>query len=411
MALAKDIAITSIDTPSSSLRRRLLAADDTIIINYEVKVKRASRTNDVKARMEAGEFLEELKSDISSATNVDLGKLKVVAKTPKVEEYVAPVHIECLNNCTNRGTCDYSKGKCTCNTGYFGKGCERMLNIDCPHDCSGHGRCQQTLTDGPSICHCSPGYSGIDCSEGRCLNDCSGRGTCLTKPDLYCQCNFGFVGADCSRKVCPNDCSGHGYCNNGVCTCLAGYSGYDCAKGACPSDCHGHGVCQHHKCHCDAGFGGQDCAKEVCGPDCMHGECIDNKCICFKGFVGRDCDTRTCGGDMVLDPEFASSKTRKATKPLCSGNGICSVDHRCECDFGFTGEICEFRACPGNCSAHGVCLNGTCLCADGYVGNMCQDKLCHAECEKHGVYVPRCCSRQSEYQKLEHRKKLGLCHF
>ena len=72
-------------------------------------MKRASRTNDVKARMEAEEFLEEeVKSDISSATNVDLGKLKVVAKTP-VEEYVAPVHIRCLNNCTNRGTCDYSK--------------------------------------------------------------------------------------------------------------------------------------------------------------------------------------------------------------------------------------------------------------------------------------------------------------
>ena len=302
MAHAKDISITSIET-ASYFRRRILAAEDTILVGYEVKVKSNAKANDVKARMQNGEFVDEFRSDLATATNVDAGKLKVVGKSPVIEEYKKPVHIECMRNCSNHGTCDFSTGVCTCNTGYFGKGCERMLNVDCPNDCSGHGRCSQTLTDGPSICHCSPGYSGIDCSVGRCINDCSGHGTCLTKPDLYCQCNFGFVGVDCSRKVCPNDCSGHGYCNDGICTCISGYSGYDCASGACPSDCHGHGVCHNHKCHCDAGFGGEDCSDEICGPDCMHGECIDNKCICFKGFVGRDCDTRTCGGEVVLDPE------------------------------------------------------------------------------------------------------------
>ena len=152
MAHAKDISITSIET-ASYFRRRILAAEDTILVGYEVKVKSNAKANDVKAQMQNGEFVDEFRSDLATATNVDAGKLKVVGKSPVMRSTKSQC-IECMRNCSNHGTCDFSTGVCTCNTGYFGKGCERMLNVDCPNDCSGHGRCSQTLTD-PSICHCS----------------------------------------------------------------------------------------------------------------------------------------------------------------------------------------------------------------------------------------------------------------
>ena len=40
--------------------------------------------------------------------------------------------------CSNRGICDRSTGKCTCQVGFEGLACERMK---CPTGCSGHGRC------------------------------------------------------------------------------------------------------------------------------------------------------------------------------------------------------------------------------------------------------------------------------
>lgn len=97
--------------------------------------------------------------------------------------------------------------QCVCFEGYEGKGCARMA---CPNDCSGHGRCmyadelpygvnlgsfyndQDNFTDfrgelgdtngndamtfvyygwdeGKSrMCHCDPGYEGVDCSFRSC---------------------------------------------------------------------------------------------------------------------------------------------------------------------------------------------------------------------------------------------------
>ena len=60
--------------------------------------------------------------------------------------------------------------------------------------------------------------------------------------------------------------------------------------------------------------------------------------------------------DGIVTPAHVAAKScstqrqsvigQRFTKPFCSGHGVCSVDHRCECDVGFTGEICELRACP-----------------------------------------------------------------
>jgi hypothetical protein len=84
-----------------------------------------------------------------------------------------------LIECSGRGTCDFSSGRCTCLTGYTGEACQRTI---CPNSCSGHGSCQTELrfaSDGLSEnavgytaydgdqqygCKCDKGYRGPDCS-------------------------------------------------------------------------------------------------------------------------------------------------------------------------------------------------------------------------------------------------------
>lgn len=90
-----------------------------------------------------------------------------------------------LTECSGRGTCDYSSGKCTCLAGYTGEACQRTA---CPNQCSGHGSCQTELrfaSDGLSAnsigytaydgdqqygCKCDKGYRGPDCSLGECTH-------------------------------------------------------------------------------------------------------------------------------------------------------------------------------------------------------------------------------------------------
>lgn len=44
---------------------------------------------------------------------------------------------------------------------------------------------------------------------------------------------------------------------------------------------------------------------------------------------------------------------------------------RCAGMPGWSGADCNWRACAYDCSAHGVCHNGTCHCADGFKGSAC----------------------------------------
>lgn len=84
--------------------------------------------------------------------------------------------------CSNKGTCDRTKGECQCLDGYEGVACQRA---SCPGTptCSGHGTCQSikqlaakdnnnvyNLWDKDSTmgCLCDSGYGGPDCSERQC---------------------------------------------------------------------------------------------------------------------------------------------------------------------------------------------------------------------------------------------------
>ncbi|NXV87030.1 TENA protein, partial [Calonectris borealis] len=78
-------------------------------------------------------------------------------------------------------------------------------------------------------CQCDNGFTGEDCSELSCPNDCHRRGRCI---DGRCVCHEGFMGEDCRERSCPNDCNNAGRCIDGRCVCEDGYMGNDCSDGS-----------------------------------------------------------------------------------------------------------------------------------------------------------------------------------
>lgn len=64
----------------------------------------------------------------------------------------------------------------------------------CPKNCSGHGVCVSPTMG----CTCDAGYDGEACDRVICPNDCSGNGVC-DREQHKCICYAEFVGADCSQ--------------------------------------------------------------------------------------------------------------------------------------------------------------------------------------------------------------------
>ena len=69
--------------------------------------------------------------------------------------------------CSGHGVCNPSNGKCSCDGGWQGTGCESR---SCPYDCHGHGKCLG------GVCYCEPGFEGDTCAFQTCPNRCSARG-------------------------------------------------------------------------------------------------------------------------------------------------------------------------------------------------------------------------------------------
>jgi len=63
----------------------------------------------------------------------------------------------CWKNCSDRGNC--REGKCWCNDGYYGEGCEKSYCLEDDNGvvCSGRGKC------GCHGCQCQSGYGGANC--------------------------------------------------------------------------------------------------------------------------------------------------------------------------------------------------------------------------------------------------------
>lgn len=54
----------------------------------------------------------------------------------------------------------------------------------------------------------------------------------------------------------------------------------------------------------------------------------------------------------------------------CGGNGVC-FGGVCRCEEGWTGTVCDQKACHPLCSKNGVCKEGKCECDQGWTGEHC----------------------------------------
>jgi hypothetical protein len=188
-------------------------------------------------------------------------------------------------------------------------------------------------------------------------------------------------------------CHGHGVCRDlatltgptelpcspnvtAVCLCQPDWQGQMCDEPACPHNCQGHGVCHREAgrawCSCDAGYGGVDCSERICPEHCNgRGKCDANyACSCNAGWGGAACELALCtpladcsahglclNGTCHCAPGWQGDGCEQRTcERDCSGNGVCDEDGRCTCDAGFGGSDCSELACPSACSGHGRCL-------------------------------------------------------
>ena len=142
---------------------------------------------------------------------------------------------------------------------------EFLKKTFCSNNCNGHGTCNSLI----GRCNCQQGWGGAGCNTGnKCPNMCSNNGNCtvtLATPSKYstskCECYPGFVGKNCSvdtRCGVTADgviCTGHGKCENTKCKCGDGWAGDKCELKGCPENCNNNGECDHllGKCKCNAG--------------------------------------------------------------------------------------------------------------------------------------------------------------
>uniref|UniRef100_A0AAY4E8G0 Teneurin-2 n=1 Tax=Denticeps clupeoides TaxID=299321 RepID=A0AAY4E8G0_9TELE len=257
---------------------------------------------------------------------------------------------ECPRNCHGNGEC--VSGVCHCFPGFHGMDCSKVA---CPVLCSGNGQYDK------GSCICYSGWKGPECDVpiSQCIDpQCSGHGSCT---EGNCICSLGYKGENCAEVDCLDPtCSKNGICVNGECHCKPGWGGPHCelARAQCPDQCHGHGtfIPDTGLCSCDPNWMGPDCSVEVCSVDCgTHGVCMGGSCRCEEGWTGEACDQRVCN-------------------PLCVKHGTCK-DGKCECQQGWNGEHCTIDGCPNLCNGNGQCTMGQnswhCECKTGWRGSGC----------------------------------------
>ncbi|KAM6986662.1 teneurin-2 [Aplochiton taeniatus] len=257
---------------------------------------------------------------------------------------------ECPQNCHSNGEC--TSGVCHCFPGFHGMDCSKAA---CPVLCGGNGQYDK------GMCICYSGWKGPECDVPltQCIDpQCSGHGTCSQGT---CTCSPGYRGNSCEGVDCLDPvCSGHGTCLSGQCHCKPGWAGLLCEhpRAQCPDQCHGHGafIPDTGICSCEPNWMGPDCSMEVCSSDCgSHGVCVGGICRCEEGWTGAGCDQRLCN-------------------PQCVKHGTCK-DGKCLCQQGWNGEHCTIDGCPGLCNGNGQCTLGQgvwhCECRTGWRGPGC----------------------------------------
>uniref|UniRef100_A0A7N6BA51 Tenascin R (restrictin, janusin) n=1 Tax=Anabas testudineus TaxID=64144 RepID=A0A7N6BA51_ANATE len=196
-----------------------------------------------------------------------------------------------------------------CGSGCCGEG-SAMGRLDFIPGCSGHGSFSFDLCG----CICEEGWTGKNCSEPRCPDNCSGQGVCV---EGECVCDRDFGGDNCSEPRCPADCSGRGLCIDGECVCEESFTGEDCMVGRCLNDCSDQGLCINGTCQCRPGYVGEDCSLVYCANNCSNkGVCKEGFCVCQEGFAGDDCNSDLSNPDGLVFKFITETSVEVHWKPF-----------------------------------------------------------------------------------------------
>mmetsp|Transcript_26838 Transcript_26838/g.48664 ORF Transcript_26838/g.48664 Transcript_26838/m.48664 type:complete len:569 (+) Transcript_26838:363-2069(+) len=266
------------------------------------------------------------------------------------------------DECSNRGICDQGTGTCQC----FDTNGDEYSGSDGYGNSGDRGDCGHALTSpittcpGESLCSdrgvCDPTTLRCTCEEGFTGGDCSLR-TC--KKGLAW---FGYPSSNDVAHDVEMECSNMGVCHRtvGECTCNSGFFGGACEFMGCVGEdseksCSGHGECLSMRelglRHKDAGgsstpisYGSDPNGAGTWDADRIFG------CNCDDGFEGYDCSLRTC--TVGVDPEVL-------TLTACSHRGVCDHDTgRCKCFRGWGSSDGSGSLGPNNDCGHRLKLRG-----------------------------------------------------
>ncbi|CAM9684713.1 unnamed protein product [Pylaiella littoralis] len=313
-----------------------------------------------------------------------------------------------LVECSNRGKCDRTTGRCKCMDGFFGAACERS---NCPRSCSGHGHCL-------SMSDYAEDYRGHE-SIQYLYNDV------WDSDKLYtCICDTGYHGFDCALRSCPtgDDPLTTGQVNEiqlVVCQATVGtfvlyYESYPSA------------TLRHDASEADVETalsaipviqGGVNVDFSIPLSGACNSTAINVIQVEFLGNFGPlrpmwSYNALTAGsvatltiaadGSSVYDSDAVGYSSIKGTKENaeCSNRGMCDTGEGfCECftsnddiyasSDGYNGpgtrgdcgyQVTTTTGCPGeiSCSGHGICDESdfTCDCNDGWTTGDCSLRAC-----------------------------------
>ncbi|KAK3931322.1 Fibrillin-1, partial [Frankliniella fusca] len=325
-------------------------------------------------------------------------------------------------------------GACQCRPGYEGNpnditvGCRPRpvackTTKDCPTNAYCYGELCRPLCQSDEECGLTE-----QCSRGQCTDVCDQRNACGMNAECrvlshrkVCSCPPGFTGnhdVECVRipVSCDStaDCTAGNSCRDSM--CLPVCSSDDncafnekCLKGNCiltcrvDNDCFLGHICLHNMCmfgcHDDSDCSASEsCRDNRCVNPCQASTCGPNaacsvynqraSCSCQAGFVPNPTAKVAC----VRTPALPCSENRdcpvgatcleSACRPVCSSDGGCLGNERCDAAAGVckplcrrdddcrSGEVCEGLMCVAGCRSDSGCP-GDRAC----VGSKCID-LC-----------------------------------
>ena len=238
--------------------------------------------------------------------------------------------------CSNRGTCDTSRGLCNCID-------DNWITSDGENGPGTRGDCGFDSGVATSSC---PGE----------FISCLGLGVCSGYPSYRCECNSGRHGPDCALLSCPTgkswfffpslddsghtftECSNMGVCDEttGECICEYGFSGAACEYMDCAGtpECNGNGQCLSMSNLANAAKTNGVSTPRIYGSDPNNPLTWDydqvHGCLCSTGFEGYDCSLKSCPkGDNPLTPH-QSNEIQQITCQDSDSTGIFVLEFRDE---------------------------------------------------------------------------------